>query len=133
MSRNLPSECASNAGIRPIPKCSSHLTSLNCLNADSTLTSAPCSKLCTDYLIFPLAFLILTQVELKVLTDPFCFIDLSSTLTTSITRLSLVQLLYGTHFQSHLCLIVTYHILDHMYGCILHISSAILCIPCYLA
>ena len=36
-----------------------------------------------------------------------------------------VQSLYGTHYQSHLCLIVTYHILDHMYGCILHISSAI--------
>ena len=53
---------------QPTPNCSSHLTSLNCLNADSTLTSAPCSKLCTDYLIFPLAFLILTQVELKVLS-----------------------------------------------------------------
>ena len=52
-----------------------------------------------------------------------------------IIRLSLLQFLhvYGTHYHSHLCLIVTYHILDHMYGCILHISSAILCILCYLA
>ena len=64
-----------------------------------------------------------TQAELKVLTDPFCFID----------SLPLVQFLYGTHYHSHLCLIVTYHILDHMYGCILHISSVILCILCYLA
>ena len=54
-------------------------------------------------------------------------------LTTSVTRLSLVQSLYGTHYHSHLCLIITYHILDHMYGCILHITSAILCILCYLA
>ena len=64
---------------------------------------------------------------------PFCFIDPSLALTTSITRLSLVQSLYGTHYHSHLCLIVTYHILDHMYGCILHITSAILCILCYSA
>ena len=133
MSRNLPSECAPNAGIRHIPNCSSCLTSLNYLNADSTLTSAPCSKLSTDYFISPLAFLILTRAELQVLTDPFCFIDPSPALTTSITRLSLVQSLYGTHYHSHLCLIVTYHILDHMYGCILHISSAILCILCYSA
>ena len=132
MSRNLPSECATNAGIRPIPNCSSCLTLLNCLNADSTLTSAPCSKLCMDYLVSPLGFLILTQAELKVLTDPFCFIGLSLTLTTSITRLSPEQFLYGIHYQSHSCLIGTYHILDHMYGCILHISSAVLCIPCYL-
>ena len=66
------------------------LTSLNCLNADSTLISAPCSKLCTDYLISPLAFLILTQAELKVLTNSFCFIDplpaLANYTCTSITR-----------------------------------------------
>ena len=90
-------------------------------------------KIVHGLFISPLAFLILTRAELQVLTDPFCFIDSSPTLTTSITRLSLVQLLYGTHYHSHLCLIVTYHILDHMYGCILHISSAILCILCYSA
>ena len=83
--------------------------------------------------LFHFPFLILTQAELQVLTDPFCFINPSPALTTSITRLSLVQSLYGTHYHSHLCLIVTYHILDHMYGCILHISSAILCILCYSA
>ena len=98
-----------------------------------------CLDLCTMfkivhglYFISPLAFFN-TRVELQVLTDPFCFIDPSPALTTSITRLSLVQFLYGTHYHSHLCLIVTYHILDHMYGCILHISSAILYILCYLA
>ena len=133
MSRNLLSECALKAGIRPIHNWSSCLTSLDCLNADSTLTSAQCSKLCTDYLLSPLAFLIITQAELKVLTHPFCFIGLSLTLTTSITCLSLEQFLYRIHYQSHLYLIVMYHILDRMYGCILHISSAILCIPCYLA
>ena len=74
-----------------------------------------------------------TQAELQVLTDPFCFINPSPALTTSITHLSLVQSLYGTHYHCHLYLIVTYHILDHMYGCILHISSAILCILCYSA
>ena len=38
------------SGLFPTTPCSC-LTSLNCLNADSTLISAPCSKLCTDYLI----------------------------------------------------------------------------------
>ena len=74
-----------------------------------------------------------TRAELQVLTDPFCFINPSPALTTSITRLSLLQSLYGTHYHSHLCLIVTYHILNHMYGCILHITSAILCILWYSA
>ena len=133
MFRNLPSECAPNAGIRPIPNCSSCLTSLNCLNENSTLTSAPCSKLCTDYLISLWHFLILTQAELKVLTDPSCFIDLSPALTTSITRLSLVYSFYMEHRLPVSLVSVMYHILDPMYGCILRISSAILCIPCYLA
>ena len=62
-----------------------------------------CSKLCTDYLISLWYFLILTQAELKVLTDPSCFIDLSPALTTSITRLSLVQFLYGTPTTSLTC------------------------------
>ena len=61
-----------------------------------------------------------------------CHRPFARTNYSSITRLSLAQFLYGTHYHSHLCLIVMYHILDHMYGCILHISSAILCIPCYL-
>ena len=81
----------------------------HCLNADSTLTSAPCSELYTDYLL--------------------CFIDPSPALTTSITPFVPRTVLYGTHYQFYLCLIVKYHILDHMYGCILHISSAIFIYP----
>ena len=47
----------------------------------------------------------LTRAELQVLIDPFCFIDPSPALTTSITHLSIVQ---SPHYHSHLCLIVTY-------------------------
>ena len=74
------------------------------------------------HVISPLAVLILTQAELKVLTDPFCFIDPLPALTTFITRLSLIQFLYGIHYQSHLCLIVTCH------TCMDVISSAIFAI-----
>ena len=119
--QNLPSECAPNAGIRPIPNFSSHLTSLNCLNADSTLTSAPCSKLCTDYLIFPLAFLILTQVENQSTNRPFLFYRPFARTnyfynsfvprTVSIWNtlpVSLVSNSYVPHFRSHVWMHITH-------------------------
>ena len=79
------------------------------------LTSEPCPRLCTNYLISPLALLILTQAELKVLTDPFCFIGPSPALTTSRTvfiwntlPVSLVSNSYVPHFGSHVWMHITH-------------------------
>ena len=127
MSTNLPSECVPNAGTKPIPNCSSCLTSLNCPNTHPTLTSAPCSKLCMDYLISLLVFLIPWQNSntdrLLLFHQPFACTNYFYKLVCS------SYTFYIEHTTSLLtCLIVTYHILDHMYGCILHIT-----LPCCLA
>ena len=76
------------SGLFPTTPCSC-LTSLNCLNADSTLISVLCSKLCTDYLISPLAFLILTQAE-----DPLP--ALANYTYTSIIRCPLYSCLFSS-------------------------------------
>ena len=91
MSRNLPSECAPNAGIRPISNYSMQLFDIAELSERWLYLD-----LCTIFKIvhglfnLPLAFLILTQAELKVLMNSFCFIDslpaLANYTCTSITR-----------------------------------------------
>ena len=112
MSRNLPPECAWDQAYSQL---------LQLFNIAELSEHRHYLDLCTMLkivhgLFFPSGILILTQAELKVLTDPFCLIDPSPALITSITCLSLEQFLYGTHYLSHLCLTVMYHILDHMYG-----------------
>ena len=85
----------------------------------------------TIYLNFLLAFLTQTLTELQALTDHFCFVehDPSPMLTIIIILLFPTQSLHETPYQLHLYLII-YLFWKVMYGCISHISIAILCILC---
>ena len=89
-------------------------------------------KVVHDYLNFLLAFWTHIMAELQALTGHFCFIDPSPALTIIIIPLFPIQSLHGTPYQLHLYLIV-YLFLEVMYGCISHVTIAILCILCWSA
>ena len=89
-------------------------------------------KVVHDYLNFLLAFWTHIMAELQALTGHFCFIDPSPAITIIIILLFPIQSLHGTPYQLHLYLIV-YLFLEVMYGCISHVTIAILCILCWSA
>ena len=106
MFRNLPSECAPSAGIRPTPNCFSYSypTLSECR---PYLDLCICLKLYIHELFgFPPGILNTKSAELQALTDHFCFVDPSPMLTIIIILLFPTQSLHETPYQLHLYLII---------------------------